>query len=131
MKKFLILILISFAHNAFSQIKTEDNSVHNLAGIEVKPKFPGGSEAFNLFIRENFKNPGENEEGEVIKGKVYATFIVEKDGTLSDIKIIRDIGYRTGQEAIRVLKLSPKWIAGKQNDELVRVLYSIPIPINQ
>lgn len=131
MKKFLILILICFAQNAFSQTQIEDNSIHSLAGIEVKPKFPGGSEAFNLFIKENFKNPGENEEGEVIKGTVYAIFVVEKDGALNDIKIIRDIGYRTSQEVIRVLKLSPKWIPGKQNGELVRVLYSIPISINQ
>lgn len=58
------------------------------------------------------------------------TFIIEKDGSLSDIKTIRDLKHGTGDEAIKVLKTSPKWIPGKQNGELVRVLYSIPIPIN-
>jgi protein TonB len=58
-------------------------------------------------------------------------FVVEKDGSLTNIIVIRDIGYGTGKEAIRVLKTSPKWISGKQNGKPVRVHYSIPIPINQ
>ncbi|MDR6760561.1 hypothetical protein J2Y38_000740 [Flavobacterium sp. 2755] len=58
------------------------------------------------------------------------TFIIEKDGSLSDIKVLRDIGLGTGAEAIRVLKTSPKWIPGKQNNNVVRALYSLPIPVN-
>ena len=59
------------------------------------------------------------------------TFIVEKDGSLSDLKVIRDLGYGTGKEAIRTLKTSPKWIPGKQNDKPVRVLYAIPVLVGQ
>lgn len=150
MKKFLILILICFAQNMFSQATTKDSSdktspkntedlpympigvvveennpVYNTAGIEVKPEFPGGVEAMNGFIKQNFKTPKEG-----LKGKIYATFIIEKDGSLSDIKILRDIGYGTGVEAIRVLKNSPKWSPGKQNGNTVRTLYSIPIIVN-
>lgn len=142
MKKVLILILISLAQNVFSQIKTgdnlnshpvqavineNDNSIHSLGGIDVKPEFPGGIEAFQRFIKENFKTP----EVAGLKGKIYMTFVVEKDGSLTDINVIRDIGYGTGKEAVRVLKTSPKWIPGKQNFELIRVLYSVPISINQ
>ena len=141
MKKILILILILFAQNAFSQIKTtdnlssyppqavinENNNVHSLAGIEVKPEFPGGFEGFQHFIKENYKTP----EVVGLKGKIYMTFIVEKDGSLSDIKTVRDLKHGTGDEAIRVLKTSPKWIPGKQNGETVRVHYAIAIPINQ
>lgn len=138
MKKLLILIAICFAQNAFSQTEEpkkyisdaeraiiEGNQVYNTAGIEVKPEFPGGVEAMNSFIKQNFKSPKEG-----LKAKIYATFIVEKDGSLSDIKIVRDPGYKTGAEAIRVIKLFPKWSPGKQNNKTVRVLYSLPIVIN-
>ena len=103
----------------------EENQVYNTAGLEVKPEFPGGQEALERFLKDNYKNPQNN-----LKGKVYVTFIIEKDGSLSDIKILRDIGYGTGAEAIRTLKNSPKWTPGKQNGKVVRVLYSIPIVIN-
>lgn len=104
---------------------SSDNSIYNTAGIEVKPNFPGGLEKFYKFISNNFKVP--NEEG--LQGKIFVTFVVEKNGSLSDIKVIRDIGYGTGKEAIRVLKCSPRWNAGLQNGKKVRVQYSIPIPV--
>lgn len=103
----------------------EENQVYNTAGLEVKPEFPGGQEALESFLKNNYQKTQKD-----LKGKVYATFIIEKDGSLSDIKILRDIGYGTGTEAIRVLKKSPKWTPGKQNNKVVRVLYSIPIVIN-
>jgi hypothetical protein len=62
-----------------------------------------------------------------IKGKAYMQFIIEKDGSLSDIKTIKDPGYGLGDEAIRVLKLSPKWTAATQEGKAVRVMYSLPI----
>ncbi len=149
MKKLLILIVICCAQNIFSQTipkgksteyETEapvsnapsntgtvkdDNQIYNTAGLDVKPEFPGGIEALNGFIKQNYKTPKEG-----LKGKIYATFIIEKDGSLSDIKILRDLGHGTGAEAIRVLKISPKWSPGKQNNKTVRVLFSIPIIVN-
>ena len=103
----------------------EDNNIYNTAGIEVKPDFPGGLEKFYKFIGKNFQVP--EEEG--LKGKIFVTFVVEKDGSLTDIKVIRDIGYGTGKEAIRVLKSCPRWNPGEQNGKKVRVLYSLPISI--
>ena len=103
----------------------DDNQIYNTAGIEVKPDFPGGIEKFYKFVGSNYQTP--EEEG--LKGKVYVTFVVEKDGSLTDIKVIRDIGYGTGKEAIRVLKKCPKWTPGEQNGKKVRVLYSLPITI--
>lgn len=108
-----------------TEIIQEDNTVYNTAGIEVKPDFPGGIEKFYKFVGNNYKTP--EEEG--LKGKVYVTFVVEKDGSLTDIKVLRDIGYGTGAEAIRVLKKCPKWTPGEQNGKKVRVLYSLPITI--
>ena len=111
--------------NGPSAVVEEDNQIYNTAGIEVKPDFPGGIEKFYKFVGNNYQTP--EEEG--LKGKVYVTFVVEKDGSLTDIKVIRDIGYGTGKEAIRVLKKCPKWKPGEQNGKTVRVLYSLPITI--
>ena len=136
MKKFLILFLICFAQNTFSQeivetdapakIITEENKVYNTSALDNKPEFQGGNEALNAFIQQNYKNPKDK----TLKGNVYATFIIEKDGSVSNIKILRDIGSGTGDETIRILKKSPKWIPGKQNNNVVRSLYSLVIPIN-
>ncbi|MBG6112080.1 protein TonB [Flavobacterium sp. CG_9.10] len=110
--------------NGPSAVVEEDNQIYNTAGIEVKPDFPGGIDKFYKFVGSNFQPP---EEGN--GGKVYVTFVVEKDGSLTDIKVIRDIGYGTGKEAIRVLKKCPRWSPGEQNGKKVRVLYSLPITI--
>ena len=106
-------------------VVNDENTIYNSSGVEVKPEFPGGIEKFYAFLGKNFQMP--DEEG--LKGKVYVTFVVEKDGSLTDIKVIRDIGYGTGKEAIRVLKKCPKWTPGEQNGKKVRVLYSLPITI--
>lgn len=145
MKKFLILILICTVQSVFSQteiitideptnkippqgaVPNDDNSIYSTAGIEVKPEFPGGIAIFNTYMEQNFQIPNVTP---ALKGRIYVTFIIEKDGSLSDIKVLRDLGHETGREAIRVLKNTPKWIPGKQNNKLVRVLYSLPIPIN-
>lgn len=108
-----------------SAVVEEDNQIYNTAGIEVKPDFPGGMDKFYKYVGNNYQTP--EEEG--LKGKVYITFVVEKDGSLTDIKVIRDIGYGTGKEAVRVLKKCPRWTPGEQNGKKVRVLYSLPITI--
>jgi protein TonB len=108
-----------------NQVVEEDTQIYNTAGIQVQPEFPGGMDKFYKFVGKNFQVP--EEEG--LKGKVFVTFVVEKDGSLTDIKVIRDIGYGTGKEAIRVLKSCPKWVAGEQNGKKVRVQYSLPITI--
>jgi protein TonB len=111
--------------NGPSQVVEEDNNIYNTAGIEVKPDFPGGLDKFYKFIGKNFQTP--EEDG--LSGKIFVTFVVEKDGSLTDIKVLRDIGYGTGKEAIRVLKSCPRWNPGEQNGKKVRVLYSLPITI--
>jgi len=100
----------------------EDNTVYS--AVEVRPDFPGGIQKFYEFVSKNYRAPEED-----VKGKVYVQFVVEKDGTLTDIKVMRDLGYGTGAEAIRVLKKSPRWKPGVQNGRPVRVLYSLPISI--
>lgn len=93
-----------------------------------EPEFPGGLEEFYKFIGKNFKMPAEASKSK-INGKVEMSFSVEKDGTLSDFKIEKDLGFGLGEEAIRVLKLSPKWIPASKEGTPVKVLYSLPITI--
>ena len=106
-------------------VEEDPNTLYNSAGIEVKPDFPGGIAKFYGFVSSNFNVP--EEEG--LKGKIFVQFVVEKDGSLTDIKVLRDIGYGTGAEAIRVLKKCPKWAPGEQNGKKVRCTYQLPITV--
>lgn len=106
-------------------VEEDPNILYNSAGIEVKPDFPGGIGKFYTFVGSNFNVP--EEEG--LKGKIFVQFVVEKDGSLTDIKVLRDIGFGTGAEAIRVLKKCPKWAPGEQNGKKVRCTYQLPISV--
>ncbi len=106
-------------------VEEDPNILYNSAGIEVKPDFPGGIAKFYSFVGSNFNVP--EEEG--LKGKIFVQFVVEKDGSLTDIKVLRDIGFGTGAEAIRVLKKCPRWAPGEQNGKKVRCTYQLPISV--
>ena len=114
------------AQKALNKADVKEKDLYVLADVEKLPEFPGGLTKFYKFIGENFKMSAEANKIK-IKGKAYMQFIIEKDGSLSDIKTIKDPGYGLGDEAIRVLKLSPKWTAATQEGKAVRVMYSLPI----
>ncbi|WP_269234418.1 M56 family metallopeptidase [Flavobacterium flavigenum] len=126
------LLLFVFSHKSTAQENKEklndDSQTIPVDPIETQPEFPGGKEAFYKFIGENFKMPPEADKNKV-NGKLYLQFVVEKEGSLSEIKVLKDLGYGLGNEAIRVLKLSPKWTSGNINGKPVRILYSLPITI--
>ncbi|HEY5327935.1 MAG TPA: TonB family protein, partial [Mucilaginibacter sp.] len=94
--------------------------------VEQVPEFPGGVEAFGDFLAKTIKYPVELRLNK-IQGRVIVSFIVETDGSLSNFRVARGIGYGADEEAIRALALSPKWKPGIQNGHLVRVAYSVPI----
>jgi TonB family protein len=94
--------------------------------VEQNPGFPGGMDAFFKFLSKNIKYPQEMRDKNV-QGRVIIQFIVEPDGWLTNFKVARDLGYGAGEEALRVLSLSPKWEPGIQNGKPVRVMYSVPI----
>ncbi len=94
--------------------------------VEQVPEFPGGIQAFGEFLGKNIKYPAKARENKV-QGRVIISFIVEKDGSLSDVRIRRGIGSGADEEAVRVINLSPKWKPGIQNGHTVRVQYSVPI----
>lgn len=94
--------------------------------LEKYPEFPGGEAAFAKFLRKNLRYPYLAVESN-ITGRVLVGFIIEKNGTLSDIKVIRGIGGGCDEEAVRVLKKAPAWSPGLQNGRAVRVAYTMPI----
>ncbi|WP_317169453.1 energy transducer TonB [Mucilaginibacter humi] len=88
--------------------------------------FPGGLEAFGKYLANNIKFPAVDRENGT-SGRVICSFVVEKDGSLTDIKAVRSPSQTMADEAIRVLKKSPKWTPGIQNNRPVRVNYTVPI----
>jgi len=122
------LLLFVFNTEAIAQSNSALGNQKYVAGNIKEPQFPGGIEKFYMFVGENFKIPAEFEKQKA-EGKLKMQFMVEKDGTLSEFKIVKDLVYGAGDEAIRVLKLSPKWIPATENGKTVRVLYSLPITI--
>ena len=94
--------------------------------VESMPEFPGGDEARMKFLLENIKYPQIARESG-IQGVVYVTFVVEPDGSITNVKVIRGIGGGCDEEAVRVVKMMPKWIPGNQRGKPVRVQFNMPI----
>jgi len=94
--------------------------------VDVMPEFPGGQAALSQFITKNITWPQVTNDA-VKEGTVYVTFVVEKDGSLTQIKALKGIGEGFEREAENVVKKMPKWTPGKQGGEAVRVMLSLPI----
>jgi TonB family protein len=94
--------------------------------VEDMPEFPGGDEARNNYLTKNIKYP-EVARKEGIEGRVFITFVVEKDGSIADVKVLRGIGGGCDEEAVRVIENMPVWIPGKQRGKNVRVQFNMPI----
>ena len=94
--------------------------------VEVDPEFPGGIEALIKYLSENIKYP-EQAKKDKIQGKVYISFVVEKDGSVADAKVLRGIGGGCDEEALRVVNAMPKWTPGKQRNTPVRVQFNLPV----
>lgn len=121
----LLLVSMTFSTFAHSQEKSEELAEITYANPDKSPEFEGGLDKFFQFFSKNYKMPNQYSG----RGNLIIGFIVEKDGSITDIKIIKDLGDGTGKEAIRVLKLSPKWKPGLVNGKPARVSYSLPIAL--
>ena len=102
---------------------SEEDTVYQT--VDEMPKFPGGEQAMFKFISENVKYPQEAKDKN-ISGRVFVNFVVEKDGSVDEVKVLRSIGGGCDEEAVRVVKSMPKWTPGKQKGKPVRVSYIIP-----
>lgn len=125
-----VILFISASNYGFSQhsssVLTEPTPDCKIfTEVEVKPEFPGGIEKFYKFVGNNF-NRADKEPS----GKLVAQFIIETDGTLSNIEIVKnEVGIISAGEYIRVLQKCPKWIPASDNGKLIRVIYSLPITL--
>jgi protein TonB len=104
----------------------EDNSIKDFASVEVLPEFQGGMAGWGKYLQKNLKYPPMARENN-ITGRVIMSFVVEKNGQLTDVKVVRGIGGGCDEEAMRVLKNAPAWKPGIQNGRPVRVAYTMPI----
>jgi len=104
-----------------------DNAVVSSAVLDKLPEFPGGINKFYSYVGNNFEKPELDSENAV---RITVAFVVEKDGSMTDIRVLKDPGYGLGREAIRVLKsLKTKWSPGMIDGKAVRTAYNLPITI--
>lgn len=94
--------------------------------VEEMPSFPGGEQKLLEYVAKNVKYPQIARESG-IKGRVFISFVVEPDGSVSNVKVLRGIGGGCDEEAMRVVKSMPKWKPGKQRGKAVRVSYMLPV----
>ena len=104
--------------------KEEETKVFDV--VEQMPSYPGGQGALMQYLASHIKYPVVAEENG-IQGRVICTFVVERDGSITDVKIARSVDPSLDKEAIRVVKSMPNWIPGKQNGSAVRVKYTLPV----
>ena len=106
------------------EMKPDKNGVYQI--VEEMPQFPGGEQAMLDYVSKNIVYPQEAQE-KGISGRVFVSFVVEKDGSINEVQVMRGIGGGCDEEAVRVIKAMPKWKPGKMKGELVRVSYMMPI----
>ena len=99
---------------------------HIFEVVEEMPGFPGGEEARQKFLRDNIRYPAIARESG-IQGTIFVTFVVERDGSITDVRILRGIGGGCDEEALRVTRMMPRWQPGKQRGRAVRVQFNMPI----
>ena len=102
---------------------SKEDTVYQI--VEEMPVFPGGEQAMMKFVAENINYPQEAKDKE-IAGRVFVSFVVEKDGSVDEVKVMRGIGGGCDEEVVRVVKAMPKWKPGKQEGKPVRVNYMMP-----
>ena len=106
--------------------KVEDEQPMNIAMVEQKPEFPGGEAAMYKYLGDNIVYPSAaSEEG--IQGRVVVEFVVGKDGSITNVKVVRPRHPALDKEAVRVIKSMPKWIPGRNNGQPVKVTYTLPV----
>ncbi|HRD53767.1 MAG TPA: energy transducer TonB [Flavobacteriales bacterium] len=136
-RQVLPLLAMVFAPTLFAQTGTiteepirvgaearDSNAPYTI--VEEMPSFPGGQEAMMRYLSANLQFPKEAQE-KGVQGAVFINFVVERDGSINEVKVLRGIDNACEAEAIRVVQGMPKWAPGKQRGKEVRVQYNLPI----
>lgn len=128
MKKLLNILLFILPFVGFSQqLPERDPSDENVfIAVETMPEFPGGTTAMMEYLSKSVKYPSDALAVK-ITGKVFVSFIINEKGKVTDVKVLRGIGTSCDKEAIRVVSEMPDWKPGIQNDETVKVKFTLPV----
>lgn len=124
-----ILLLISFFVFSLAQAQDAEfpveETIYKDSLVDVKPEFPGGIDNCYKYFNEKIIKP----KVWALVDKVVLSFVVEKDGSLSDIRILHDAGFGTSEQAVKILEGGPKWTPGNKDGKRVRVFQTLPIAI--
>ena len=124
----LVALMAAFGFSTASAQKTvvsqKNEKVFDV--VEQMPEYPGGMQALFEFLRQNIKYP-EDAQKQKVEGRVLATFVVETDGSISNVEVAKHAFPSLDNEAVRVIQAMPKWTPGKQGGKVVRVKYTVPI----
>ncbi|SHM09756.1 energy transducer TonB [Mucilaginibacter sp. OK098] len=135
MKKTLLLVFITLIGISFAKAQKPDTikdpvtDTTIFASVQHQPEFPGSNDQFSAYIAKNIRYPKDARE-KTKQGRVIVQMIIEKDGSISHVKIVRKIFPSLDAEAVKVISSSPKWNPGMQNGYPVRVIYTMPISFN-
>lgn len=132
MKKLIIMSLMAvFGLTTVSAQKTvvAEKNQQAFDVVEQMPEYPGGIKALLDYLCQNVKYPADAEK-QKIEGRVIANFVVETDGSISNVEVFRPVFPSLDAEAVRVLSAMPKWKPGMQSGKVVRVKYTVPISFN-
>ncbi|HHT30170.1 MULTISPECIES: energy transducer TonB [Petrimonas] len=106
--------------------KVEEVTEEIFVVVEEQPEFPGGNAAMMKFLSDNIKYPVIAQENG-IQGRVITNFVVERDGSITDVQVVRGVDPSLDKEAVRVIQSMPKWKPGKQRGSAVRVRFTLPV----
>ena len=130
---FTIPTLLKLATPEQKEVMTEVTTLSKLAEpekvfdmVEQMPTFPGGQQELMSYLGKNIKYPTIAQENGT-QGRVIIQFVVERDGTITDVRVARGVDPYLDKEAVRVVQSMPKWIPGKQNGKAVRVKFTVPV----
>jgi len=129
MKKLILMLLMAeccliSAHAQKTVVSQTNQKVFDT--VEQMPEYPGGMQAMIEFLQTNMKYP-EDAEKQKVEGRVMVQFVVETDGSISDVHVAKQVFPSLDAEAIRVVKAMPNWTPGKEKGRVVRVKYLLPI----
>ena len=124
LKVALMMLVLLFSFMTSTAQTKKNDMVFDV--VEVMPQFPGGQIAMMKYIMENMKYPKQAMK-EGIQGRVAVSFIVEKDGSISNVRPVHSVHSLLDKEAVRVVESMPKWTPGKQNGKPVRVRFNLPV----
>lgn len=122
MKRYILLFLLSYPAFCLAQDKNAARMLN--CPVEQSPAFPGGLDSLKSFISKNLKYPYKRQD---VEGKVFVQFVVNEDGSISDVNVIKGLCEPCDKNAIEVISKMPKWIPGKVQDKIVKTKMVIPI----